>query len=154
MTAAAEGELLTILLVEDNGDHAELVTRSFEQHQAPARIFHVADGEEALNYLRRRGTYEDPGTSPRPNLILLDLRLPRIDGLEVLKEVKSSPDLHDIPAVVLTTSEAESDVARAYERNANSYLVKPIDYAKFTKLMEDLGLYWLSWNRHPRLQES
>ena len=146
--------MLTILLVEDNGDHAELVTRSFEQHRAPARIYHVTDGEAALNYLRRRGEYEQPESSPRPNLILLDLRLPRIDGLEVLKEIKSSSDLHDIPAVVLTTSEAETDVARAYERNANSYLVKPIDYAKFTKLMEDLGLYWLSWNRPPRPSES
>ena len=149
----SESDVLTILLVEDNGDHAELVTRSFEQHRAPARIYHVTDGEQALNYLRRRGAYEQPESSPRPNLILLDLRLPRIDGLEVLKEIKSSSDLHDIPAVVLTTSEAETDVARAYERNANSYLVKPIDYAKFTKLMEDLGLYWLSWNRHPRLSE-
>ena len=86
---------------------------------------------------------------PWPDMILLDLRLPRIDGLEVLKEIKTDKELRCIPVVVLTTSEAESDIARAYDYYANSYLVKPMDFDKFTQLMQDLGFYWLVWNRLP-----
>jgi CheY-like chemotaxis protein len=82
-------------------------------------------------------------------VILLDLRLPKIDGLEVLKEIKNDEELRRIPVVVLTTSEAESDLAQAYEHHANSYLVKPVDFGKFTQLMDDMGFYWLGWNRQP-----
>jgi CheY-like chemotaxis protein len=141
---------MTVLLVEDNVDHAELVLRTFDDHHIPIRIHHVTDGEAALDYLLHRGRFAQPEQSPRPHLILLDLRLPRVDGLEVLQEIKSSEDLQEIPTVILTTSEAERDVARAYQHHANSYLVKPVDFAKFTKLMDDLGLYWLGWNRHRR----
>jgi CheY-like chemotaxis protein len=146
------GQTMTVLLVEDNVDHAELVLRTFEEHDIPIRIHHVTDGEAALDYLLRRGRFAQPEQSPRPHLILLDLRLPRIDGLEVLQEVKSKEDLREIPTVILTTSEAERDVARAYQHHANSYLVKPVDFTKFTKLMDDLGLYWLGWNRHRHYQ--
>jgi CheY-like chemotaxis protein len=138
---------MTVLLVEDNADHAELVLRTFEGHSIPVRIHHVTDGEAALDYVFRRGRFGRPEQSPRPHLILLDLRLPRVDGLEVLREIKESADLQEIPTVILTTSEAERDVARAYQHHANSYLVKPVDFSKFTKLMDDLGLYWLGWNR-------
>lgn len=144
-----DGEPLIILLVEDNPDHAELVLRSFEEHRVANRIFHVQDGEAALDYLFRKGIYEDPNSSPRPHVILLDLRLPKIDGLEVLKEIKSSNVLQDIPVVALTTSESEQDMAGAYRRHVNSYLVKPVDFDKFSKLMDDLGFYWLAWNRKP-----
>jgi CheY-like chemotaxis protein len=144
-----KGEPLCILLVEDNAAHAELVTRSFERHRITNRIYHVADGEAALDYLWRRGIYADPQQSPRPHLILLDLRLPKINGLEVLKEIKTAPELQRIPVVILTTSEAEQDVKEAYEAHANSYLVKPVDFAKFTQLMEELGFYWLGWNHYP-----
>jgi CheY-like chemotaxis protein len=147
VTGVSADASVIILLVEDNADHAELVLRTFEEHRIPSRLLHVTDGEAALDYLLRRGRYSDPESSPRPHLILLDLRLPRIDGLEVLEEIKESAELRDIPTVVLTTSESESDVVRAYERHANSYLVKPVDFAKFIKLMDDLGLYWLGWNR-------
>ena len=85
-------------------------------------------------------------------MILLDLRLPKIDGLEVLKEIKTTEHLKCLPVVILSTSEAEMDVARAYDYHANSYLVKPVDFAKFTKLIEDLGFYWLCWNRKPNLE--
>lgn len=145
------GEPLIILLVEDNPDHAELILRSFEEHRVANRIFHVQDGEAALDYLFRRGCYTDPKSSPRPHVILLDLRLPRIDGLEVLKEIKSSEELQQIPVVALTTSESEQDMAGAYRRHVNSYLVKPVDFDKFNRLMDDLGFYWLAWNRKPPL---
>lgn len=144
-----EGEPLVILLVEDNIDHTELIMRSFKVHQVSNRIFHVPDGEVALRYLLHQGEFSDERTSPRPHVILLDLRLPKIDGLEVLKEIKSNEALRRIPVVILTTSEAEKDIASAYDRYANSYLVKPLDFNRFVQLMRDLGFYWLAWNRHP-----
>jgi CheY-like chemotaxis protein len=139
---------LTILLVEDNIPHAELVKRSLEAHQIANRVYHVADGEAALDYLFRQGVYTDPMTSPRPHVVLLDLRLPKLSGLEVLREIRASndSDLHTVPVVVLTTSAAERDVTRAYEQRANSYLVKPVDFTQFMQLIHDLGLYWLGWN--------
>ena len=141
------GEPLNILLVEDNPDHAELVVRSFKNHRVANIMHHVVDGEAALDYLFHRGAYES--ASPRPNLILLDLRLPKIDGLAVLKEIKEAEDLRCIPVVILTTSEAESDVAQAYDYHANSYLTKPVDFDNFTEMMNDLGFYWLAWNKRP-----
>jgi CheY-like chemotaxis protein len=138
-----------ILLVEDEPAHAEIVRRNFETSRIANRLLHVSDGQEALDYLRREGRHGDPALSPRPNLILLDLRLPRVDGLEVLKIVKEDPALRTIPVVVLTTSAAEADMVRAYENHANSYLVKPVDFPQFLDLMETLGYYWLAWNRHP-----
>ena len=148
-TKGVNGNPLVILLVEDNPAHAELIIRSFEDHRVANQIYQVADGEAALAYLFRQGDYADPAKSPRPHVILLDLRLPKIDGLEVLKEIKSSPDLEKIPVIILTTSAAEQDVARAYEGHANSYLVKPVDFENFTSLMEELGFYWLGWNHYP-----
>ena len=138
-----------ILLIEDNLAHAELVFRSFEDHEIINQIYHVADGEAALDYLFRRGAFVQPERSPRPHIILLDLRLPKVDGLEVLKKIKSSPEISKIPVVILTTSSAEQDVTRAYKEHANSYLVKPVDFEKFAKLMDDLTLYWLGWNYYP-----
>ena len=143
------GEPFTILLVEDNPAHAELVLRSFEDHRVANKIVHLSDGESALDYLFRRGPHADPKDSPRPHVVLLDLRLPRMDGLEVLKEIRASDDLHTLPVVILTTSEAERDVAKAYEQHTNSYVVKPLDFEGFTALMEDLGFYWLGWNYYP-----
>ena len=146
---AMKGEPLCLLLVEDNPAHAELVIRSFENQRVANKIYHVQDGEEALDYLFRRGNYQDPEKSPRPNVILLDLRLPKIDGLEVLREIKNTDGLKRIPVVILTTSQAEIDASRAYDYHANSYLVKPLDFDHFTKLMEELGFYWLGWNFNP-----
>ena len=144
-----EGEPLVILLVEDNPDHTELILRSFQDYRVVNQIYHIPDGEAALDYLFRRGEYADPQKSPRPHVILLDLRLPKVDGMEVLKEIKAGEELRRIPVVILTTSEAERDIARAYDNHANSYLVKPIGFGKFTQLMDDLGFYWLCWNRQP-----
>jgi len=148
-TNSLRGEPLTVLLVEDNEDHTELILRNLRDHRVANKIFHVADGEEALDYLFRRGDYTDPATSPRPHVVLLDLRLPKIDGLEVLKEIRTSDELTRTPVVILTTSRAEQDVAQAYEYHANSYLVKPVDFDSFARLMDDLGFYWLGWNHYP-----
>jgi len=142
-------EPFVILLVEDNPAHAEMVKRALEGHPVANRIIHLADGEAALDFLLRRGVFADPEKSPRPHVVLLDLRLPRIDGLEVLREIRTSAGLEKLPVVILTTSEAEIDAARAYEYHANSFLVKPLDFDKFVRLMEDLGFYWLKWNYYP-----
>ena len=148
-----DGTPLTILFVEDNPDHAELVMRSFEDHRVANQIHHLTDGEAALDYLLRRGAYADPKSSPRPHVVLLDLRLPKVDGLKVLEEIRKTDGLDKLPVVILTTSHAEMDVGKAYEHHANSYLVKPLDFDKFTKLMDDLGFYWLGWNHHPWVRE-
>lgn len=145
----ADGEPLVILLVEDNPDHAELVVRSLRDHRVANTIHHMLDGQEALDFLFHRGAYADQNPLDHPHVILLDLRLPKVDGLEVLRAIKSDDSLARIPVVILTSSNAEADVARAYEHHANSYLVKPIDFARFTQMMNDLGFYWLGWNRHP-----
>ena len=144
-----KGEPLIILLIEDNPAHAEMVIRNFEEHRVANKIIHLLDGETALDYLYHRGQFSTAETSPRPHIILLDLRLPKIGGLQVLQEIKNNEILLSIPVVILTTSEAERDLAMAYESHANSYLVKPVDFAKFTQLINDLGLYWLAWNRQP-----
>lgn len=143
------GEPVIILLVEDDPAHAEIVRRNFEESRIVNRLLHVADGQAALDFLYRRGEFGDPDTSPRPSLILLDLRLPKVDGLEVLNQIKTDIDLRRIPVVILTTSSAEADIVKAYDNHANSYLVKPVDFPQFLKLMESLGYYWLVWNQHP-----
>jgi len=149
MTEAIAGTM-EVLLVEDDEDHAELVRRNLTGQGVACHITHVTNGEAALDYVHRRGEFSDPGRSPRPDLILLDLRLPRVDGMTVLSEIKSAPDLKAIPVVVLTSSAADPDVAQAYLRHANSYVVKPLDLAGFGTLMKELGLYWFTWNQTPR----
>jgi two-component system response regulator len=120
---------ILILLVEDDPAHAEIVRRNLEGF--------------------RQNSYADARHSPRPDLILLDLRLPKVDGLEVLRRVKEDAELKRIPTVVLTTSSAESDMVKAYTHGAGSYLVKPVEFENFTKLMETFGFYWLAWNQYP-----
>jgi CheY-like chemotaxis protein len=137
---------LRVLLVEDDPDHAELVKRGLEECCPGLRLVHLEDGEAALAYLQGR---DAPGSPERPHLILLDLRLPRVDGLEVLREIKSSPDMSDIPCVVLTTSRAEGDMVKAYRLHANSYLVKPGSYENFAALMAEVERYWLRQNSRP-----
>jgi CheY-like chemotaxis protein len=125
------------------------VRRSFAEHSDRVTLRVVPDGEAAVSYLFRRGDWSDPQSSPRPHLILLDLRLPKLDGFHVLREIKESSELSDIPAVILTTSEAESDMLRAYSSHANSYLVKPVDFDRFVDLVGEIERYWLEWNRQP-----
>jgi len=140
---------LTVLLVEDDPAHAEIVRRNFRDFSPEDRLEHVSDGASALNYLYRRGDFAEPQAAPRPDLVLLDLRLPGVDGLTVLRTVKEDPHLAPIPVVILTTSAAEADVVQAYENQANSYLVKPVDLPHFAAQMEAFGFYWLAWNKYP-----
>jgi CheY-like chemotaxis protein len=143
------GEPIIILLVEDDPAHAEIVRRNLEDFRVANRIVHVEDGQAALDYLFRQAAFADPLSSPRPSLILLDLCLPKVDGLEVLRRIKEDADLKKVPTVVLTTSAIESDMVSAYNSGAGSYLVKPVDFEKFTQLMAAFGFYWLAWNRFP-----
>jgi two-component system response regulator len=139
--------LHSVLLVEDDVAHAEITRRNLEEFSAQLHeLIHVSDGQAALDYLRDAGSAA--GASVLPNLILLDLRLPRVDGLEVLRYLKHDYRLKCIPVVVLTTSKAESDVRGAYERGASGYLVKPVAYDEFLAVTRALGAFWLSANRY------
>jgi CheY-like chemotaxis protein len=137
-------KLLHFLLAEDDEDHAELILRSLKRHRVGNTVDHVFDGVEAMEYLRGEAQYVG---KPRPDVLLLDLNMPRMGGHEVLMKVKEDPVLCTIPIVILTTSDAESDRLRAYRHHANSYLVKPLDYNQFSKMVDELGLYWGVWNR-------
>jgi CheY-like chemotaxis protein len=141
-----KGAPVVILLVEDDAAHAEIVRRSLAEFRVANRLIHLEDGQAALDYLLAPS---EPLDHPRPDLILLDLRLPKVDGLELLNRIKRDEALKRIPTVVLTTSGAELDRVRAYEAGAGSFLVKPIDFQKFQKMMESFGFYWLVWNQYP-----
>ena len=143
-------EPAVVLLVEDNQDHAELVMRSLSDQHLASRVQHLTDGQSALDYLLRQGAYAHE-SGPPPDIILLDLRLPRVDGLQILKAIKESEVLRPIPVVILTTSNADRDVAQAYDCHANSYLVKPVGFEQFSQLMQDLSSYWMGWNTRPKL---
>jgi CheY-like chemotaxis protein len=143
------GEPLVILFIEDDPAHAEITIRNFKKYRISNKLIHLSDGQQALDYLFRQGEFSDPESSPKPHLILLDLRLPKVDGLEVLERINNDPALRCIPSVILTTSDAEADISKAYDFNVNSYLVKPIDFDKFSKLIETFGFYWVVWNQYP-----
>ena len=137
---------LHFLLVEDDEDHANLVQMALADNRVANTVDHVLDGAAALCYVRREAPYEDRG---RPDVILLDLKLPKLDGHEVLAQLKEDSDLRSIPVVVLTSSEAEADRAKAYLRHANSYLTKPLDFDRFHQMIQDLKYYWSVWNQPP-----
>ena len=134
---------LHFLLVEDDDAHAELVGMALQENGVKTTVDRVRDGEEALAYLRREGDYAE---AARPDVILLDLKVPKMDGLEVLASIKEDPTLRRIPVLVMTTSDAEADRARAYYNHANSYLVKPADFEKFHAMIRDMKYYWAAWN--------
>jgi CheY-like chemotaxis protein len=140
-----------IMLVEDNIDHAELVIRTIKEHPIPNQIRHFADGQSALDYLFRRNHFSDPALNPRPHVVLLDINLPGMGGIDILRTIKASDELKMIPVIMLTTSASESDIARAYRNHANSYLVKPFGHEEFKSLMDHLCLYWLGKNIGPRI---
>ncbi len=143
------GEPIVILLFEDDPAHTEIARRNFANSRIANRLEHVADGQAALNYPYRRNGFSDPKLAPRLGIILLDLRLPKVDGMEVLKTIKNDLDLTRIPVVILTTSSAETDVAETHDSHANSYLVKPGEFTQFLELIDTLGYYWLAWNQNP-----
>jgi CheY-like chemotaxis protein len=134
------GGKIHILLVEDNPDHAELLRRDLELFPLPNHLHHVEDGEQALDYVFGRNGFANRGQFPPPDVILLDLRLPRLDGMEVLKHVKNHPATSGLPVVVLTTSDAERDVAAAIAGHADKFLTKPADRETLLQILLSLGL--------------
>jgi two-component system response regulator len=140
---------MDILLVEDNPNDAELAIRALRKHNIANNVIHVSDGEAALDYLFARGAYADRDATIRPRLVLLDLKLPKLDGFEVLKAVKADDRTMLTPVVVLTTSKEERDLVESYRLGVNSYIVKPVEFDKFMDAVKELGLYWLLLNEQP-----
>ncbi len=131
-----------ILLVEDNPAEQRLVQRTLSRGIVPCDLRIASDGEQALDYLHQRGDYADPASAPRPDLVLLDLNMPRIDGRQVLANIRQDPALKTIPVVVMTTSKAEQDIVRSYELGCNSYLNKPVEVPDCVQVLAGLQEYW------------
>ena len=142
-----------ILLVEDEEAHAQLTRRAIRKAGNANRIDVVCDGEEALDYLFNGGKYADKSKYPCPGLILLDIKLPGIDGIEVLQKIKQHPNLKKIPVIMLTTSDREEDIARSYDYHANSYLTKPVGFKEFEEKIGQIDFYWMILNQPPVLEE-
>jgi len=141
-------DVVEILLVEDNPQDAELTIRALKRHSLANRLFHVEDGAEALDFLLGRGKYEGRRTDVSPRVVLLDLKLPKVNGLEVLRRMKSDPHLQTIPVVMVTSSAEHPDVKTAYNLGANGYVIKPVQFDAFMEAMSKVGIYWLMVN-HP-----
>jgi CheY-like chemotaxis protein len=131
-----------ILLVEDDPGDQELTLRAFEESKLNNELHIVEDGEEAIDYLLRKGKYQDSSTSPKPDLILLDLNLPKMDGRQVLERIRQEPELRRMAVVVLTTSHQEQDIIRSYDLGCNSFITKPVDMVQFISVIESLEQYW------------
>ena len=143
------GAEIQILLVEDNEGDMELALHALRIHHLANRIHVARDGEEALDFLLCRGPYAHRSTDPPPCLVLLDLKLPKVDGLEVLREIKKSARTRPIPIVILTSSKEERDMVSGYQLGVNSYIQKPVDFDQFRETVKQLGLYWLVVNQTP-----
>jgi two-component system response regulator len=142
-------EMVEILMVEDNPNDVTLTLRAFKKYQISNHIHIVRDGAEALEFIFRTGAYAGRSVNNTPKVILLDLKLPKVDGLEVLQRVKADPSTRMIPVVVLTSSREQCDIVESYQLGVNSYIVKPVDFASFTEAMRQLGLYWVLLNQPP-----
>lgn len=138
-----------ILYVEDNPNDVELTLNALNDSHILNSIFVVEDGALALDFIFAKGKYSDRSMDKPPKLILLDLKLPKVDGLEVLKKIKSDERTRKIPVVVLTSSREENDIITSYNLGVNSYIVKPVDFEQFSKTVKELGLYWLLINQFP-----
>ena len=140
-----------ILLVEDNPNDVELALHSLKQHHLANRVQVARDGAEALDFIFGTGPHAGRRLHDGPTVVLLDLKLPLVDGLEVLRRIKSDPQTRALPVVVLTSSREERDVVESYQLGVNSYIVKPVDFEQFTEAVRQLGLYWVLLNEPPRL---
>lgn len=140
---------IEILLIEDNPDDVEITLRAFQKYNLANKIHVVRDGEEALECLFSSGRYAERSVCSHTRLILLDLKLPKVDGIEILKQCKSDPRTKNIPVVVLTSSREERDLIDSYNLGVNSYVVKPVDFLQFTEAVRQLGLYWIVLNELP-----
>ena len=149
-----EGEMIEILLVEDNASDAELTLHALRKQKLANRIQHVQDGVEALDFLFCRGPFAGRDARNGPHLILLDLKLPKVNGLEVLAEVKGNMRTRRIPVVVLTSSKEDRDLVESYMLGVNSYIQKPVDFSEFQNVVKQLGMYWLLINAKPPAAEA
>lgn len=138
-----------ILIVEDSPEDAELTIRALKKYQVANNIVHVSDGAQALDFLFAQGEYEGRNKANLPKVILLDLKMPKINGMEVLEKIKSDPTTKSTPVVVLTSSAEDPDIKKCYALGANSYIVKPVEFGNFSKTVSDLGLYWMVMNKIP-----
>ena len=136
-----------ILLIEDNPDEAQLTIRSLKGHNLANRLMHIDDGEEALEFIFSTGKYADNKLPFNPKLILLDLKLPKVDGLEILKRLKADERTKLLPVAVLTSSKEERDIVESYKLGVNSYIVKPVNFESFSKAVLELGMYWMLLNQ-------
>ncbi|MCI0540882.1 MAG: response regulator [Verrucomicrobiales bacterium] len=143
-------DAVEILLVEDNPQHVELTLRALRKYNLANHVLVAKDGAEALEFIFATGTYSQRRIENGPKVVLLDLKLPRVDGLEVLRRIKSDERTKAIPVVVVTTSEQEQDVVESYKLGANSYIVKPVSFDKFVQAVSELGFYWMLLNKPPR----
>ena len=146
MTQSLSGRQIEVLLVEDDPGDVLMTKEAFEDYKLSNQLHVVNDGAEAMDFLRQQGDYAD---APRPDLVLLDLNLPRMDGREVLQAIKSDPGLASIPVVVLTTSEAEEDVLRSYSLHANAYVTKPVDFERFIQVVRQIDEFFVTVVRLP-----
>ena len=138
-----------ILLVEDNMNDAELAKRALLKNKIANHIIHLKDGEEAMEFLFGTGRYEGRDIENKPKVILLDLKMPKVNGIEVLEQIKADNNTRTIPVVVLTSSKEHPDIEKCYRLGVNSYIVKPVDFENFSKAVTELGLYWLLLNHSP-----
>ena len=139
-----------ILLVEDNMSDAEMTLRALQKNHLANKIVHLKDGAEALEFIFAEGNYADRKIENSPKVILLDLKMPKVDGIQVLQKIKSDERTKTIPVVVLTSSKEDPDIQECYHLGVNSYVVKPVQFEKFVKAISDLGLYWMILNQSPR----
>ena len=137
-----------ILFIEDNQHEAELTIRSLKKHNLASNLKHIADGPDALDFIFSRGVYSERRNSQNPKLVLLDLKLPKIGGLEILRQIKTNELTKIIPVVVLTSSKEEKDVIESYRLGVNSYIVKPVNFESLSKAVAELGFYWLLLNHN------
>jgi len=142
-----ENDTVEILLIEDNMNDAELTIRALRKSKLTNNLIHLKDGAEAIEFLFGTGKFEGRDISNKPKVILLDLKMPKVDGLEVLTKIKANTLTKAIPVVMLTSSKEHPDIERAYALGANSYIVKPVEFDEFTKVVTDLGFYWLLKNQ-------
>lgn len=141
--------IVDILLVDDRPEDAELAIRGLKKYNVANKILWLKDGEEALEYLFAKGRYADRKMEDRPKVLLLDLKMPKVDGIEVLKEIRKDDRLKYIPVVVLTTSKEEQDIVNAYDLGVNAYLLKPVEFDNFAEVMRSLNLFWVLLNQVP-----
>ena len=148
----SEPVAVEILLVEDSPTDLKLALRALKKANLANRIHIARDGAEAIEFIFCEGAFSDRKIEDGPKVILLDLKLPKVDGLDVLKRLKGDPRTMKIPVVVLTSSKEQSDVVKSYQLGVNSYIVKPVDFESFAKAVQDIGLYWLLLNHPPKLE--